>query len=142
MFGYDFVFEDGPAGPRPPTLDPGSVREFFFADCIVTPLGVAHRRELWHKTGGFNEALWREVDWDLWRRMARAGAEFAFLPLKSGRYHVRRDSISRVPHVTRRQKEMLLENWRKGLPIFEDGNREAASPHPNPLPEGEGTRKR
>ena len=85
---------------------------------IVTPLGVAHRRELWQKVGGFNEA-WCEEDSDLWRRMARVGAEFAYLPLKSGRYHVRADSASRRPHITPRQREMFLENWRKGRPMYE-----------------------
>ena len=84
----------------------------------MTPLGVAHRRELWQKVGGFNEA-WCEEDSDLWRRMARAGAKFAFLPLESGRYHVRPDSASRMPHITPRQRAMFLENWQTGRPIYE-----------------------
>jgi glycosyltransferase involved in cell wall biosynthesis len=140
VFGYDFVYEDRPAGSRPESWDPGSVRQFLFVQPIVTPLGVAHRRELWQRAGGFNELVSGIEDWDFWKRLARAGAEFAFLPLKSGLYHVRADSISRMPRLTRRQKEKYLENWRKGRSIFEDGDREAASPHPNPLPAGEGTR--
>ena len=60
VFGYDFVYEDGPAGERPPSWNPGSVRQFLFAEAIVTPLGVAHRRELWQKAGGFNELLSRQ----------------------------------------------------------------------------------
>ena len=95
VFGYDFVYEDGPAGSRPASWDPRRVQEHLFVRNIAAPLGVAHRRELWQKVGGFNEA-WCEEDSDLWRRLARAGAEFAFLPLKSGRYHVRPDSASRV----------------------------------------------
>ncbi len=75
VFGYDFVYDDGPAGGRLPSWEPGAVRQFLFAEAIVTPLGVAHRRELWQKVGGFNEA-WCEEDSDLWRRMARAGAKF------------------------------------------------------------------
>ena len=94
MFGYDFAYEDGPAGNRPPSWDPGLVRQLLFVQHIATPLGVAHRREFWEKTGGFNEA-WCEEDSDFWRRMARAGARFTFVPLKSGLYHVRRDSASR-----------------------------------------------
>ena len=73
--------------------------------------------------------------------LARAGAEFAFLPLKSGRYHVRADSASRMPHITPRQREMFLENWRAGRPIYEDGNGRTVSPHPDPLPKGEGTKE-
>ena len=60
VLGYDFAYEDGPAGSRPPSWDPGAVREYFFVDCIVTPLGVAHRRSLALRVGGFNESLWRE----------------------------------------------------------------------------------
>ena len=129
--GYDFAYEDGPAGPRPESWDPGSVRQLLFAQPIVTPLGVAHRRELWQKAGGFNERVSGIEDWDFWKRMARAGAEFAFLPLKSGLYHVRADSISRMPRITRRQRETFLENWRAGRPIYEDGNHEPVSPQPN-----------
>ena len=96
MFGYDFAYEDGPVGNRPPSWDPGLVRELLFVQHIATPLGVAHRREFSEKTGGFNEA-WCEKDSDFWRRLARAGARFTFVPLKSGLYHVRRDSASRMP---------------------------------------------
>jgi len=146
MFGYDFAYEDGPVGNRPPSWDPGLVRELLFVQHIATPLGVAHRREFWEKTGGFNEA-WCEEDSDFWRRMARAGARFTFVPLKSGLYHVRRDSASRMPHVTTRQKEMFLANWRAGRPLYADGNARSEisnlkleeDPHPNPLPKGERT---
>jgi glycosyltransferase involved in cell wall biosynthesis len=119
MFGYDFVYEDGPAGGRLPSWDPGQARQHMFAACISTPLGVAHRREWWEKVGGFNEA-WCEEDSDLWRRMARAGARYDFLPLKSGLYHVRRDSASRAPHITRRQRDEFLANWQAGRPMYGD----------------------
>ena len=50
---------------------------------------------------------------------ARAvGTQFAFLPLKSGRYHVRPDRASRIPHVTRRQSEMFQVNWEAGRPLY------------------------
>ena len=73
VFGYDFAYEDGPTGSRPPSWDPGAIRQFFFVDCIVTPLGVAHRRSLCARAGGFSESLSRDEDPDLWRRMARIG---------------------------------------------------------------------
>jgi glycosyltransferase involved in cell wall biosynthesis len=118
MFGYDFVYEDGPAGGRIPSWDPGQARQHLFANYISTPLGVAHRREWWEKAGGFNEA-WCEEDSDLWRRMARAGARYEFMPHTSGLYHVRRDSASRMPHITRRQREAFLANWRAGRPMYD-----------------------
>ena len=131
MFGYDFAYEDGPMGNRPPNWDPGLVRQLLFMQHIATPLGVAHRREFWEKTGGFNEA-WCEEDTDFWRRMARAGARFTFVPLKSGLYHVRRDSASRMPHITVRQKEMFRANWRAGRPLYWNGNKS-----PSPFQESE-----
>ena len=91
-----------------------------FVENPVVPLGIAHRRTLVEKVGPFNEMLWREEDWDYWKRLA-AGAEFVFLPLKSGRYHVRAESLSRVPHLTARQRETAVANWVAGRPIFGDG---------------------
>ena len=139
MFRYDFVYEDGPVGQRPPGWDPGRLRQFLFAKRIVTPLGVAHRREWWQKVGGFNEA-WCEEDSDLWRRIARAGAKVDFLPLASGRCHVHPDRASRMPHVTPRQRKMFLKNWQAGRPIYDDRNGKPGtsnqilygSPHPDP----------
>ncbi len=142
-------------------------RRDLFVKNPVVPLGIAHRRKLVEKVGPFNEMLWREEDWDYWKRLTRAGAEFVFLPLKSGRYHVRAESLSRAPHLTARQRERAVANWEAGRPIFGDGISElrekagggqlepqdkaaaywgsfgsssevSASPHPNPLPEGEG----
>ena len=123
LFGYDFVYEDGAAGSRPLNWDPGRVRQFLFVQPIVTPLGVAHRRELWRKVGGFDELLSRDEDWDFWKRMAR-GAEFAFLPLQSGRYHVRANQRqSHAPHQPAAAREVPGELaqraanfWRRSLP--------------------------
>jgi hypothetical protein len=55
------------------------------------------------------------------RRLARAGARFAFFPLKSGRYHIRSASRSRKPRLLPWQRETLERNWRAGRPIYEDG---------------------
>jgi glycosyltransferase involved in cell wall biosynthesis len=90
-----------------------------FAVNISVPLGVAHRRALIEKVGGFNELHWHEEDADLWRRLARAGAKIVFLPAKSGRYHVRPDSRARQPHLTRKQREVFQANWRAGRPLYD-----------------------
>jgi glycosyltransferase involved in cell wall biosynthesis len=95
VFGYDLVHDDaGPGSPRM-TWDPGRRRDRLFVENIMTPLGVAHRRDLWAAVGGFDESLRFEEDWDFWKRLARAGASFAYLPLKSGLYHIREGSLSR-----------------------------------------------
>ena len=70
--GYDLVSEDGQAGRRPAACDPAAHRNDFFLHSIVTPLGVAHRRELWASAGGFNEMWCAGEDWDLWKRLARS----------------------------------------------------------------------
>jgi glycosyltransferase involved in cell wall biosynthesis len=119
MFCYDFCYEDGPPRGRPTVWEPRRFRHRLFSISISTPLGVAHRRDLWEKAGGFNE-LWCVEDWDLWKRMARTGANFAFHPQKSGLYHVRPDSASRVPHITPEQRATFLANWEAGKPLYGD----------------------
>ncbi len=86
MFGFDVVYEDGPPRDRAQDWDPRHVRRILFAFNPVVPLAAAHRRSLLDKVGGFHELISRLEDWDLWKRMARAGAKFAFLPGKSGVY--------------------------------------------------------
>ena len=118
MLGFDFVYDDGPAGDRITTWDPTAVGRIFFSYNPVVPLAVAHRRSLLDKAGGFNELAWMQEDWDLWKRMARAGAKFTFSPAKSGRYHVRPGSLSRVARLTAEQRQAVEANWRAGRPIF------------------------
>ena len=118
-FSYDFFYEDGPANGRLSEWNPGSISDNFFTINISVPLGIAHRRELWAKVGGFNE-MWCEEDWDFWKRLARAGAEFVFLPLKSGCFHVSPHSASRVPHITRKQRDSFLSNWKARNPLYGD----------------------
>ena len=119
VFGYDYVYEDGPAAGRLPAWSPASVAGELFLQNIVMPLGVAQRRQWWEKAGGFHEAAW-QPDWDYWKRLLRAGARLEFPPLKSGRYHVRLTGNNRSSHVTPRQRQTLLDNWRQGKPMYGD----------------------
>jgi FkbM family methyltransferase len=98
LFRYDLV-EERPGHPGfsgVSTYDPAARRDFLFAETIAVPLGVVHRRSLLDRVGGFDERLWRDEDGDLWRRFARAGATFTAVPHRSGRYHVRADSLART----------------------------------------------
>jgi glycosyltransferase involved in cell wall biosynthesis len=151
VFGYDMIHDDGDAKGRQSSWDPSQVRGNLFLSCIVTPLGVAHRRSLAEQLGGFNELLWHDEGTDFWRRLARRGARFVYLYAKSGRYRVRGNSLSRIGQPKPHQRETLERNWRNGRPIFEsqpgpdlesdDGTR-LCSAHPtlSPLAEREGTR--
>ena len=84
VFGYDVIDDDRLEKPVR-TWDPSRFKAILFGGNLAAPLGIAHRRDLALELGGFDEELWALEDWDLWRRMARTGAEFLFLPFKSGR---------------------------------------------------------
>ena len=103
IFGYDVVDDGNPEKPIQ-TWDPAPYKNVLFAGNLAAPLGVAHRRDLALEVGGFDEELWALEDWDLWRRMARTGAEFLFLPFRSGLYHMRKSSRSRSPRLTDKQR--------------------------------------
>ena len=117
VFGYDFVYDDEPNRP-PEECQPHLFRDRLMAGNIVTPLGVAHRREWINKAGAFNELVWIDEDTDLLKRFAHASAKFLFTGEKSGRYHIRRSSQSRAPKLTPRQEEAIQSNWRSGRPIY------------------------
>ncbi len=61
--------------------------------------GRAHRRDLRTQVGGFDKSLRYEEDGDYGKRFAMAGADFLYLPTKSGIYHIREDSLSRTARV-------------------------------------------
>ncbi len=104
--------EERPGHPAFGTLtdyDPAARYDRMFDETIAVPLGVAHRRDLVDRVGLFDESLGlylgQDEDGDLWRRFARAGATFTFVPHQAGIYHVRADSVAR----TRRPAPTELE---------------------------------
>lgn len=97
VFGYDLIRDDESShGDCIGSWIPRGHRSCLFAYNIVTPLGMAHRRDLLEQVGGFDERFRFEEDWDLWKRFALVGADFLYLPLKSGIYHIRERSSSRA----------------------------------------------
>ena len=137
ILGYDFAQVDGQARDRPQSFDPSAMRQHLFARSVIGTVGVVHRRALWEKAGGFNELLWRASDWDFWKRLARGGEAFAFLPLKSGVRHVPAEKRSSETRITSKQRTVFEANWRAAKPIYgEPGPRRRpvkkiafASPH-------------
>ncbi len=83
-FGQTWTHDPAQAIGRMPQVNP------------FTPLAVAHTRELLARVGGFDESIWFEVDWDLWKRFARADATFHCVEHRSGLYHARPDSQART----------------------------------------------
>jgi glycosyltransferase involved in cell wall biosynthesis len=119
VFAYDAIDEDGmfllPGEIR--TWDPAILRAVLLQRNVACPLGVAHRRDLLERVGCFNESVAILEDWDLWKRFALVGAEFIYLPIKSGLYHIRADSLSRtaqVPGAAGRSPEALEEPAARG----------------------------
>jgi glycosyltransferase involved in cell wall biosynthesis len=128
VFGYDIIYDDNPVHAPVKSWSPATARRDVFLQGIATPLGIAHRRSLLEKTGGFHELMWNDEDMDLWRRMARTGAKFLFLSIKSGRYHVQSASRSRALRLTPGQRAKLLANYRSNIPIFSNSRSLQARP--------------
>lgn len=79
---------------RPPVRHPAPF-ELLAVTCPYAIHSCLARRELLVEHGGFEEELDVTEDWDLWQRLARAGAEFA--PARDGVYAIyrmRADSAS------------------------------------------------
>ncbi len=117
IFGYDVKDDDHPERPVR-AWDPSRYKNILFGGNLAVPMGVAHRLDLAAEVGGFDEELWALEDWDLWRRMARTGAEFLFLPFKSGLYHVRTGSRSRSPRLTQKQRIAFQSRLETGEALY------------------------
>ena len=68
--------------------------EFLARWCIAPVHAVLVRARRVREAGGFDEQLCSCEDWDLWQRIARAGASFATVPEVLARYNLRPDSMS------------------------------------------------
>ncbi|MGO9110602.1 MAG: glycosyltransferase [Thermoguttaceae bacterium] len=118
LFRFDIGYEDGPANGRPTQWDPGQVIDKLFAQHIVPPLGVAHRRSILPRVGVFNELLWQGEDWEFLKRLARLGLRFRIMPHKCGRHSELVDKANRQRMPTPFQAATLTANRRAGKPIF------------------------
>ncbi len=88
IFSYDFVAEGNDSGPEVGFWDSCAQRDLLFVNRPAILLGIAHPRELWSRVGGFDESLQDDDDWDFCKRLAHAGGDFLYLPLRSGLYHI------------------------------------------------------
>jgi glycosyltransferase involved in cell wall biosynthesis len=63
---------------------------------LSIPLGIAHRKEIFEKVGGFQTGIILGQEGVLCRRMADKGARIGLCPAPAGRYFVRPDSQART----------------------------------------------
>lgn len=78
--------------------DSGTQTQFpqslFLGDYIIQPSSVAFRREMWKRTGGFDESFRYVEDREMWLRLARAGARFCFTGENTCHYRKHGEALS------------------------------------------------
>jgi hypothetical protein len=77
----------------------------FARDCPIAIHNCMVRRSLVEKVGGFDPRLVVCEDWDLWQRIARAGARFGTIPEVLAFYRMRPGSVSR------KAERALVDGW-------------------------------
>ncbi|MBV9993710.1 MAG: glycosyltransferase [Caulobacteraceae bacterium] len=88
------VTEGGRAWPWP-KRDLADAFGVFCSDCAITIHSALVKRSAVLAVGGFDASLRTSEDWDLWQRIARAGAAFAQTDQVVGYYRARAGSLSR-----------------------------------------------
>lgn len=119
LFQFDWETDDPKGGTHVVTWDPAVYRDWMFTMNFIGTLAIAHLRELILRAGPFDERPWFQEDWELWKRLARTGADFVFLPIKSGVYHnVLKTSMTHLPRVTQPQRDHFKRNRDRGARLF------------------------
>jgi glycosyltransferase involved in cell wall biosynthesis len=76
--------------------------QFLLNRCFIDTSEVVHRREIVFRVGGWDETLPKFVDWNLWVRMRKAGAEMQRLPMVASNYYINKSQKS---------KRIQTESW-------------------------------
>lgn len=93
-YGVTVLLEEGGQGRllyRAVPFDREHLRERNYIDCIV----LVHERSLLEATGGFDETLRRNVDWDLFIRLAEH-TDFTLVPVRATQYDVWSEQGERI----------------------------------------------
>lgn len=110
----DEVGEDGAVTHRYRAVQRGDVLARLIDDCFVPSPTVAVRREVFDRSGDFDESLPSCQDWDMWTRIAETGYEFDVveevlaLHHKHGRASIGTSSQSRQGYFKYYTKHALL----------------------------------
>jgi peptidoglycan/xylan/chitin deacetylase (PgdA/CDA1 family) len=113
LCGWVRLAPDGRRGPEQLPAD-GDLFPLLACYCAPAIHSCVVRRSLVEEVGGFDPSLRTCEDWDLWQRLARAGAHFARLPEVLALYRMLPESASHDPR-------RLLED---GLRVIDRGHAE------------------
>lgn len=79
VYGHSIVLdEDGGLRGAHPAVDPKRLDELP-RDCVISQPSCFARREAVERAGGLNNHFHYVMDWDLWTRLYKTGAQFHFL---------------------------------------------------------------
>ncbi|RPJ58852.1 MAG: glycosyltransferase [Acidobacteria bacterium] len=90
--GWTRVAPDGRFGDEKHCLQPADVFELSTRVCPFAIHACVIRRTCVESAGGFDSTLHTCADWDMWQRIARAGARFQATAEVTARYRMRPDS--------------------------------------------------
>lgn len=114
--GWHCIDESGARLPqRGRSVHGGDIFPDLVLGNLMHPHTVVVRRPLVEAAGGFDETLTSVEDWDLWVRLARAGARWHCVDRPLAEYRIRRGAMHQNP------RRMLENRLRVLAKIFDDG---------------------
>jgi SAM-dependent methyltransferase len=132
---WERVLGDGTRLPEPPVPDPDRLFPTLARYCPFAIHACLVRRQVVQALGGFPEQQPSTEDWDLWQRVARAGARFATVDAVVASYRARPHSAAMDVHRMLRAGGRLIAlghapdprvevpdpRWAHGMPAGELG---------------------
>ncbi len=97
LCGWRLAAPDGRLGPERRCPEDRALFELLATQCPFAVHACLVRRDLVEVAGGFDRELRTCEEWDLWQRIARAGARFARVPEALAVYRMRPGSASLGP---------------------------------------------
>lgn len=108
---------DYPTMPIGPATD---ARRAFFASGYVAQPSVYFRRESYRRAGGVDRSLHYVMDYELWVRLARAGAKFAAFDrdISGNRWHENAKTVAGLPKLYAEAVAVQVRHYGKVSPYF------------------------
>jgi glycosyltransferase involved in cell wall biosynthesis len=130
--GFDLAYSSGKSFYNLSKIEPSSFRvsnpaksglvtrsQLFSGQTLILPSGTLLRREAFEKIGGFDTEVLRSEDYDLWYRLACAGARFGYLREDLFHFRITPDSGSGTLIERYERSVRLYNKVLEKLPITE-----------------------